>query len=210
MAEKQTITMAIQAGGRSSRMGQDKGLVPLAGRPMIEHVLARVAGLGDEILITTNNPAGYAYLGVRLVSDAAPGAGALPGLHTALTAARGDVVVVLACDMPFANRGLLAYMLTLAPAADVIVPIWQDNYQPMQAVYARERALAAVAVALARGQKRMISFYDQVRVRAVMAAEIMPFDADGLTFFNVNTPAELAQAEASLAAIKSAPHSSNK
>lgn len=199
------ITIAIQAGGRSSRMGQDKGLALLAGKPMIEHVLARVAGLGQEILITTNNPAGYAYLGLPMAGDAEPGAGALPGLYTALSAARAETVLLLACDMPFVNRALLVYLLSLADQADVIVPYWQDQYQTMHAVYARDPVRAAVAVALARGQKRMIGFYDQVRVRAVAAAEITPFDPDGLTFFNANTPAELAAA----ATIKLAERSSN-
>ena len=77
------VTVVIQAGGRSSRMGQDKGLVLLAGRALVEHVLARVDGLGDEVLITTNNPAGYAYLGVPLAGDAAPGAGACRALPRA-------------------------------------------------------------------------------------------------------------------------------
>ncbi len=199
------VTIAIQAGGRSSRMGQDKGLALLAGKPMIEHMLARVAGLGQEILITTNNPAGYAYLGLPLAGDAEPGAGALPGLYTALAAAQGETVLLLACDMPFVNRDLLAYLLSLADQADVIVPYWEDQYQTMHAVYARDPVRAAVAAALAQGQRRMIGFYDQVRVRTVTAAEITPFDPDGLTFFNANTPAELAAAEA----IKSAARSSN-
>ena len=200
------VTVAIQAGGRSSRMGQDKGLALLAGKPMIEHVLARVIGLGQEILITTNNPAGYTYLGLPLAGDAEPGAGALPGLYTALTAARAETVLLLACDMPFVNRDLLLYLLTLAGQADVIVPYWQGQYQTMHAVYARDPVRAAVAASLAQGQRRMIGFYDQVRVRPVTEAEIAPFDPDGLTFFNANTPAELVAA----AAIKSAGRSSNQ
>lgn len=200
------VTVAIQAGGRSSRMGQDKGLALLAGKPMIEHVLAQVAGLGQEILITTNNPDGYAYLGLPLAGDAEPGAGALPGLYTALSAARGQTVLLLACDLPFLNRELLVYLLSLADQADVVVPYWQDQYQTMHAVYARDPVRAAVAAALARGQKRMIGFYDQVRVRPVTAAEITPFDPGGLTFFNANTPAELSAAEA----IKRGARSSNR
>ena len=188
------VTVVIQAGGRSSRMGQDKGLVLLAGRALVEHVLARVDGLGDEVLITTNNPAGYAYLGMPLASDATPGAGALPGLQTALQAAHGDHVLVVACDMPFLNRPLLAHLLSLAPQADVVVPQWADRYQTLHAVYARRPCLAAVTQALAAGEKRLISFYPQVQVRAVTAAEVAEFDPAGRTFFNVNTPDDLAEA----------------
>lgn len=194
------ITVAVQAGGNSSRMGRDKGLVQLAGRPLVEHVLARTAGLGDETLITTNNPGDYAYLGLTLAGDAEPGAGALPGLLTALRAAPGDLVLLVACDMPFLNRDLLAHLLALAgDGADVVVPIWDDRHQTMHAIYRRATCLPAVESALAGGQRRMISFYPQVRVHAVPEVETAHFSPDGRTFFNINTPADLAAAEKEVA-----------
>src|SRR3989337_991257 len=116
------LTVAVQAGGRSSRMGEDKALLQLDGIPLIERLLQRVSGLGDEILITTNRPQDYQYLGLRMASDPEPGAGALHGLRTALEAARGQTVLVLACDMPFVSRPLLEHMLQLAEAADLVVP----------------------------------------------------------------------------------------
>lgn len=193
------ITVVIQAGGRSSRMGRDKGLVQLAGRPMIEHLVERVDQLGDELLITTNQPEEYAYLGLRLASDASPGAGALPGLRTALEAAHGETVLILACDMPFVSRPLLAHLLDLAPRADVVVPYWQGRYQTLHAVYARTPCLAAVTDALERDEKRMISFYPQLNVLRVEAGIISHFDPTGHSFFNANTPEELAAAEQMLA-----------
>lgn len=189
------FTIAIQAGGRSSRMGQDKGLALLAGRPLIDHVLAAVSGLGDDLLITTNNPAGYGYLGVRLAADDQPGAGALPGLLTALRAARGDHVLLVACDMPFLNRSLLEHLLSLATGADVIAPLWEARYQTMHTVYARRPCLEAAERALAAGERRMISFYPLVRVHELPEAEVARFDPDGRSFLNVNTPEELAAAE---------------
>ncbi|MDT8306641.1 MAG: molybdenum cofactor guanylyltransferase [Anaerolineae bacterium] len=196
------LSVVIQAGGRSSRMGEDKGLVALAGRPMIEHVLTRVAGLSDETLITTNEPDDYEYLGLRMASDPEPGAGALPGLRTALEAARGDTVLVLACDLPFVNRLLLEYMLEQSNEADVVVPRWNETYQTLHAVYNRKRTLRAVEQALAEGERRMISFYPQLRVRTVTAEEIQQFDPKGRSFFNVNTPEELQEAERLLAELR--------
>lgn len=193
------LSVVIQAGGESSRMGRDKALVPLAGRPMIEHVLTRVARLGDETLITTNNPDALEYLDLPLVSDEEPGAGALPGLRTALRAAQGDHVLVLACDMPFVNRLLLEYQLTLTPKADVVVPRWQETFQTMHAVYARKKTLHAVEQALAEGERRMISFYPQLKVYSVSPEEIARHDPKGRSFFNVNTPEDLAEAERFLA-----------
>lgn len=192
------ITVAVQAGGRSRRMGRDKGLVPLAGRPLIAHLLERVAGLGDEVLITTNRPADYAFLGVRTAADAEPGAGALTGLQTALAAARGETVLVLACDMPFVSRPLLEHLLSLAPQGDVVVPRRDGEFEPVHAVYARG-CLPAVEQALALGRRRMISFFERVTVLPVDEPVLERFDPLGLSFFNVNTPAELARAEAWLA-----------
>ena len=97
-------TAVIQAGGRSSRMGRDKALVPLNGVPLIEYVLEGVQDLVDEVLITTNHSQGLRYLNLPLVADRHPGAGALHGLLTALEAAQHDHVLVLACDMPFVDR----------------------------------------------------------------------------------------------------------
>jgi molybdenum cofactor guanylyltransferase len=197
------LSVVIQAGGRSSRMGEDKGLVLLAGRPMIEHVLTRVAGLGDETLITTNRPDDYAYLGLRMASDPKPGAGALPGLRTALEAAQGDMVLVLACDLPFVNRLLLEHMVAQCTNADVVVPQWEGTYQTLHAVYNRKRTLRAVEEALAAGERRMISFYPQLRVHTVTPDEIHQFDPQGRSFFNVNTPEELQEAERLLAELRS-------
>ncbi len=180
-------------------MGRDKALVPLAGVPMIQHVLARLTGLGHETLVTTNNPGELAFLGLPLIPDEQPGAGALWGLRTALRAARGDTVLVVACDMPFVNRLLLEHLLSLAQKADVVVPRWNDRYQTMQSVYARKRCLDAVEQALARGDQRMVSFYPQVKLRIVAPEEAQQFDPSGRSFFNVNTPEELLQAERFLA-----------
>jgi molybdenum cofactor guanylyltransferase len=188
------ITIAIQAGGASSRMGRDKGLVPLAGRPLIAHLLERVVGLGDEILITTNRPEDYRFSGARLAGDTRPGAGALGGLHTALSAARGETVLVLACDMPFASRALLEHLLSLAPQADVVIPRRGDEFEPLCAVYSR-RCLVRVEEALDAGDRRMISFFPRVRVLPVEEPEWRGLDPDGRTFFNVNTPQDLKEAE---------------
>jgi len=189
------LTIAIQAGGESHRMGRNKALLPLAGRSLIEHLLARLEGLGDEILITTNRPQDYSFLGLRLVSDLFPGIGALTGLHAALAAAHGRSVLVLACDMPFICRPLLEHLVGLAPQADVVIPRHGDKYEPLHAVYNPRNCLPALENALAAGAKRLISFFPQVKVLTVEESELSRLDPHGLSFFNINTPEDLAQAE---------------
>ncbi len=189
------ITIAVQAGGKSSRMGEDKALIRLAGIPLIERVLARIDGLADEILITTNRPETLAYLNLRMVGDEVPGAGALHGLKTALSAARGEVVLILSCDTPFASRELLEHLLIRAHEADVIVPKHGDKYEPLQAVYKRARCLPAVEAAIVSGERRMVSFYPQVHVLPIEENVLSRLDPSGLSFFNVNTAEDLARAE---------------
>lgn len=199
------LSVVIQAGGQSSRMGRDKALVSLAGQPMIRHVFARLIGLGDETLVTTNNQDELKFLELPLIPDQDPGAGALPGLRTALSAAKGDRVLVVACDMPFVNRLLLERLVELSANADVVVPRWEDRYQTMQSVYAREKVLAAVDEALAQGDRRMISFYPQVKVRIVPPDEVAQYDPSGRSFFNVNTPQDLIEAQRFLAQVRDRP-----
>ena len=193
------LTIAIQAGGESHRIGRNKALLPLAGRSLIEHVLARLEGLGDEILITTNLPQDYSFLGLRLVADLVPGVGALAGLHTSLAAARWDSVLVVACDMPFISRPLLEHLVGLAPQADLVIPRHGDKYEPLHAVYNRRNCLPALENALAAGSNRLISFLPQVKVLPVEESELTRLDPQGLSFFNINTPEDLAQAEILLA-----------
>jgi len=190
------LTVVIQAGGRSSRMGRDKALVELGGKPLIEHIINRVSNLADDIVIITNNRPAFIKYGLRLVSDKEPGAGALPGLHTALRATTGDYALLIACDMPFVNQDLLKRQVHLAlnHHADVVIPLWQERLQTMHAVYRKEPFFPAVEQALANNQKRMISFHNDVLVRILKPEEIAQYSPNGRTFLNINTPEELEQA----------------
>jgi molybdopterin-guanine dinucleotide biosynthesis protein A len=190
------ITIAIQAGGQSSRMGRDKGLIKLGTLTLIEHVIGRLAGLGDEVIITTNRPEDYAHLGFSLHTDPQPAAGAAHGLQTALKAAGGDTVLLAACDMPFIEPGLASAMLEqLTDGTDVVVPFRTGRYEPLLAVYRRSTCLQALTQALTEGRKRMISFYSQVNVFKFEDEQLKQLDPQGLSFFNVNTPEDLAMAE---------------
>ncbi|MBN1265049.1 MAG: molybdenum cofactor guanylyltransferase [Anaerolineales bacterium] len=180
-------------------MGQDKALLPLMDKPLIEHVVDRLQGLGTDFLITSNNPEPLAYLGIRLVQDLVPGTGPLNGLLTALEAARGDPVLAAACDMPFVNADLFRYMLDRAHDFDVVVPYRAGYYEPMHAVYAKT-CIPAVQQSLARKAKRLTSFFSEVRVLLISDPVLAGFDPWGINFFNINTPQDLAEAERFLAA----------
>lgn len=192
------LTLALQAGGESRRMGQDKALIPFLGQPLIQRVAAQVAAAADEILVTTNRPADYAFLGFQLFPDLRPGRGALGGLFTALKAASQPLVGLVACDMPFANANLLAYQAQLleTEGADVVIPRPEGSYEPFHAVYRRETCLPYVETALDEGAWKLIAWFPQVKVRALTLEECRRYDPAGLAFANINTPEDLARAEA--------------
>jgi len=191
------FTVVIQAGGQSSRMGQDKALMPFLGRPLIARQVERLRGLDAALLVVTNRPAEYAFLGLPLAADRVQGLGPLGGLVTAFEAASTPVVAVVACDMPFLNPALLLAQRALLEReqVDVVIPRSPEGLEPLHAVYRREVCLPAVRQALAEGKRRMIAWLEAVRVREMNAEEIAAADPTLRSFVNVNSPAEFRQAE---------------
>src|SRR3990172_12233796 len=124
------LSVVIQAGGQSSRMGEDKALKPFLGRPLIQRVIDRLSPIADELIVTTNRPGDYTFLNLRLVSDLKPGRGSLGGLYTAIASATHPIVAVVACDMPFASPTLLetAIRLPVEEEADVVIAKSEEGY----------------------------------------------------------------------------------
>jgi molybdopterin-guanine dinucleotide biosynthesis protein A len=191
------LTVCIQAGGQSSRMGEDKALKTFLGRPLIQRVVERLAPIADEIIVTTNNLDDYRFLNLRLFPDLKPGRGALGGLYTAIASASQPIVAVAACDMPFASAALLEAMsrLLVEEDADVVIPKSDEGYEPIHAVYRREACLPAIEAAIAADQWKVIAWFPQVKVRVLTPEEIKQHDPSGLAFWNVNTPEEFSKAE---------------
>ena len=187
------LTVAVLAGGKSSRMGTDKSFVRVLGRPLIEDVLAHVAGIGAEIIIVTNRLEDYHYLGLPLFTDVLPDKGALGGIYTALHSSSQPHTLCVACDMPFVVRPLLDYLISLIPEGDAIIPRLNGEAEPFRAIYS-QACLAPIRAALDAGKMRVISFFPDVRVRFVDEPEIDRFDPQHLSFFNVNTPEDLERA----------------
>lgn len=196
MTEK--ITLLIQAGGKSSRMGEDKALKPFLGRPLILRVIERLSPIADEILVTTNQPEEYAFLGLRLVPDLVPGCGPLGGLQAGLTAASHPIVAVAACDMPFASAPLLetAARLLVEERADVVIPRSSGGLEPMHAVYRRDACLPVIRQAIEANRFKVIGWFPEVKVRELGEAEVAAADPSGLALWNINTPEDFRQAEA--------------
>lgn len=201
------LTVCIQAGGASSRMGEDKALKTFLGRPLIQRVAERLLPIADELIVTTNRPEEYAFLNLPLFSDLKPGRGALGGLYTAIASARHPIVAVVACDMPFASPPLLeaASNLLVQEEVDVVIPGGapraeragksEAGYEPLHAIYRRETCLPAIESAIDADQWKVIAWFPQVRVRVLTPDEVRQYDPSELAFWNVNTPEEFSKAE---------------
>lgn len=186
----------VLAGGRGKRLGGDKATVEIApGLTLLRRSLSLVEPLSTDIIVVRRPDQHLEAPGARIVTDRPPFEGPLAGILAGLEAAREEWVLVVACDMPFLSIPLLRYLMTLRPGYDVVVPSLEVGMEPLHALYHR-RAVPAIRAALEQGERRLISFYRALRVRAVTADELAPFDREGRTFFNINTPEDLQQARA--------------
>jgi molybdopterin-guanine dinucleotide biosynthesis protein A len=137
-------------------------------------------------------------LGLPTVTDIYPGVGTLGGLHAGLSSIDTEYGLVVGCDMPFLNRDLLGYMLTLSSGYDVVMPRIGRYHEPLHAVYAR-RCAQPIEQGILAARRRILHALSDVRIRYVEESEINCYDPDHLSFFNVNTPQELARARRLLA-----------
>jgi molybdopterin-guanine dinucleotide biosynthesis protein A len=191
------LSLVIQAGGESRRVGSDKALLPFLGQPLILRILSRLAWIADEVLVTANQPENYRFLGLTPIPDIVPGLGALGGLYTALSIASQPYVAVVACDMPFASPELFLYELSQMRelGMDVAIPRTAEGTEPFHAVYRAEACLPHVRDAIEAGKRRADAWFAKVNIHFLPDEEMRLYDPDQLAFVNINTLDELKQAE---------------
>lgn len=197
MTGRPAFTIAIQAGGMSRRMGQDKSIMSFHGKPLIQWVVERSMEIADEVLVISNQPEKMSFLNCPTFQDYLPGSGPLGGLFTALIHAHYSCVGVLACDMPFVNRDLLLYesCLLMDSNVDVVIPESKMGLEPFHAVYRRETCQPIILNALQSGEMRVMGWFDNAHIRCLTDEQILPFDLDHLAFINLNTPEQYFEAE---------------
>jgi molybdopterin-guanine dinucleotide biosynthesis protein A len=191
------LSIVINAGGASTRMGENKALKLFAGEPLIARMVRRLRPLASDLWITTNSPEAFQFLGLPTMPDLKPGYGALSGLYTAIVSARQVLVAVVACDMPYIDPRLLAVQRDLADAegADVVLPLTPEGMEPLHAIYRRDTCLPAIEAAIAADQRRLVAWLPAVKVREMPPKELAIYDPQFRSFINVNTPEEFRQAE---------------
>lgn len=184
------IGAAILAGGRSLRMGTNKALLTLGGARLIEVLLDAIRPLFAEVMIVANDPDTYASLGVSVFPDRIPEKGSLGGIYTAVLHSALPRTFCIACDMPFPNPAVMAYLCQAAPGYDVVVPRTADGYQPLHAIYGKA-CLPHMEAMIRADRLKIDRLFPAVRVRTVAEDELRALDPTLRCFVNVNTREEL-------------------
>lgn len=199
------VSAAILAGGTSSRMGVEKGLASLAGKPMISYVIEACRVLTSDVFVVagSSNVEEYAerlFGVVEVVPDFDVGfKSPLVGAYTAFSHRKEGYVLLLPCDVPLVKPVVLSFLRELAEGWDAVVPRWPSGYiEPLIAVYNAGRALQAAKEALRAGRKDMRGFIERIRPLYLSTLVIVELDPELETFFNVNTPGDLRLAEEKL------------
>jgi molybdopterin-guanine dinucleotide biosynthesis protein A len=203
----------ILAGGSSSRLGMDKGLLQLSNKPLIRYVLDSVAPIVDEALvIVSSQDQAENYLKVvdsrvKVLVDVEDLQSPIVGALTGFKHSHGEYTLLLPCDTPFISRDILSFLFEVVINKDAVIPRWPNGHiEPLQAVYYTKSALDAAAKALREGKLNVRSIIDGLRsVRYVSTLVLQQLDSELRTFFNVNTPLDLKKAEKILKSQKLSP-----
>ena len=191
------ISCIVLAGGKGLRLGHDKALETVGNRSLLEWIIYKLGLLDSDIIIVTAREQSFpqftGYPKLRIVTDTYPGKGPLGGIYTGLAASDSSHNLVVACDMPLLNQALLRYMIQVSADFDLVVPRLGDMVEPLHAIYSRD-CLAPIRGLLKEGNLRVSELFPLVRVRYVEAEEINRFDPRHLSFFNINTEADLEMA----------------
>jgi len=184
----------VLAGGKSLRLGHNKVLETIGNRSLLEQVIACASSLSNDIIIVAAEKRTVSqfedYSKLKIVTDIYPGKGPLGGIYTGLVASTSFYNLVVASDMPFLNQALLCYMIQLSVNFDLVVPRVGNLIEPLHAVYTKS-CLAPIERMIKQDKLSVYKLLRLVKVRYVETEEIDKFDPKHLSFFNVNTEADL-------------------
>jgi molybdopterin-guanine dinucleotide biosynthesis protein A len=196
------ITGIVLAGGRSTRMGQDKASLVFGDETLLARSIRLVGSVADEVLVVARVSQGgsdpFLGLPVPVVFDPIEDLGPLAGIAAGLEASRTELNLIVACDMPLVNPAVLRRLLDLREEADICLAVIDGHASPLCAVYRRGVAITAQAM-LDSGERRVMTLLDRVQTKRVDAAVFRDIDPNLDTFVSCNTPDELQEAARALA-----------
>ena len=184
------VTGIILAGGKSSRYGKNKALVEVHGIPLIERAVHTMGSIFHRVIIITNTPDEYSYLNLPMYQDIIKGLGPLGGVYTGLKMIPDNAGFFVACDMPFLNRELIRHIVEIRTDFDVVVPRISGKIEALHGIYT-EKCRDKIKKLINSGTYQIFRFFPDVSVRYVEDNEVMKFDPDLRSFFNINRPDDM-------------------
>jgi molybdopterin-guanine dinucleotide biosynthesis protein A len=187
------VTGIILAGGNSSRMGTDKGLQELCGKPLINYSIQVLSEICDTIIISTSSVA-YQSFGYKTVVDEIPGIGPMGGIYSALKQSKTEKNLVLSCDLPFVSKELLSHILKNSEGYQVAVP-WEgdQHYEPLCGFY-HLSILEQISIYIQNNNYKLPVLFEEVNINKLIINSNHDFYHDNL-FLNVNSKHDLALAQ---------------
>ncbi|MBW2216468.1 MAG: molybdenum cofactor guanylyltransferase [Deltaproteobacteria bacterium] len=184
---KHEISCIILAGGENSRIGKDKAFLQCGERTFIEEQVFTLRNIFEEIIIVTNNRNKFKDMNVKVVTDIVPHSGPLGGLYTGLAVSSNIHCFVIGCDMPLINLELIKFMRDNITENDIIIPLTSRGKETLFAIYSIN-CLETIKQQLELKNLKLIDILKYHKVRYVSEKEIIKFDPEEYSFFNVNSP----------------------
>ena len=188
MKENNKITGIILAGGKSSRMGKDKGYCTLNGKPMVLYAIDMLSQICDNIIISSNNPE-YTQFGFPVVEDEIKNIGPLGGIYSGLKQSKTQDNFFLSCDMPMVSLELLEYILSFKNDYEAVIPLWNNFPEPMCAYY-NVNVLSSLDSFIQKGQFKLQDVIKSFHHKMLEITPDLPFYSKEL-FTNVNSEVDL-------------------
>lgn len=194
---RKSMTALLLAGGKSSRMGTDKGLIKIDGKiTIVERIIGQLRNLFDEIIIVSNNPAPYRKFEAKVVEDLIKGKGPLGGIFSGLSFSTSDHSFVVGCDMPFLHPPLIEYIIGKPQEYDVVIPERNGRFESLFARYSKS-VLPTLFTHLIKEELRIQDILKKLHLLKISLEEVERFDPGHRSFFNINTKEDLKRLQAS-------------
>lgn len=184
----------ILAGGHSTRMGTNKGILPLGEKFVIEYIIDEMHTITGEVIINSNDPATYSYLELPVVKDNFIDQGPLAGIEAALSQVDADIFLCSACDTPFINRHVYRYLLKQLARYDAVVPVYKDKLHPLSGIYDK-KVWPKLQTQLSNGERKVSLLFDHINVNYVDTFPKIAINDLEKHFFNMNDPLQYKEAK---------------
>jgi len=184
MITDSAITVILLAGGKSSRMGQDKGLMLLNGKPMIEYIIEIAQQISTEIIIVANNDS-YLKFNLPVFKDEFLDKGPLAGIYTGLKNTKTEKNLILSCDVPYIQKELIEFLISNSEKNEITISLFQDKLHPLIGIYAKS-CLPVILEQIKLNELKVASLFEKIKTKLLNVNEF-----DSSNFRNINKESDL-------------------